>query len=189
MFFGPDYKFIIKKKQKFMDKWECHDLGETKEFLHMSIKWNENMVFLDQTAYLDKVIKCFQMSNAKAVKTPLPEGHNSISNTGLIDLEQRSLYQQVIGSLLYLMLGTRSDICFAVTKMLQFSANPSQEHLDKAMYICKYLAETSRYALIYNGCSQKGLMAYTDPDWSADKATRQSVTGYFFKIANGIFSW
>jgi hypothetical protein len=87
------------------------------------------------------------------------------------------------------MLGTCPDICFAVTKMLQFSANPSQEHLDKAMYICKYLAGTSRYALIYNGCSQKELMAYADSDWAADKATRWSVTGYFFKIANGIFSW
>jgi hypothetical protein len=80
------------------------------------------------------------------------------------------LYQQVIGSLLYC-----PDICFAVTKMLQFSANPSQEHLDKAMYICKYLARTSRYTLVYNGHSQKGLLAYTDSDWVADKVTRQSL--------------
>jgi hypothetical protein len=147
------------------------------------------MVYLDQTAYLDKVLKRFQMSNAKAVKTPLPEGYNPIPNTGLIDSERHSLYQQVIGSLLYLILGTCPDICFAITKMSQFSVNSSQEHLDKAMYICKYFAGTSRYALIYNGHSQKGLMAYTDSDWAADKATRWSVTGYFFKIANGIFSW
>jgi hypothetical protein len=130
------------------------------------------MVYLDQTAYLDKVLKHFQMSNAKAVKTPLPEGYNPIPNTGSIDSERHSLYQQVIGSLLYLMLGTCPDIYFAVTKMSQFSANPSQEHLDKAMYICKYLAGTSRYALIYNGYSQKKLMACTDSDWVADKATR-----------------
>jgi hypothetical protein len=42
-----------------MDKWECCDLGETKEFLCMSIKQNKNMVFLDQTIYLDKVLKHF----------------------------------------------------------------------------------------------------------------------------------
>jgi hypothetical protein len=189
MFFGPDYKFVIKKKQEFMDKCECHDLNKTKEFLCMSIKQNKNMVYLDQTAYLDKVLKPFQMSNAKAVKTSLPEGYNPIPNTELIDSEQCSLYQQVSGSLLYLMLGTRPDICFVITKMSQFSVKPSQEHLDKAMYICKCLAETSRYALIYNGHSQKELMAYTDSDWAADKATRRSVTGYFFNIANGIFSW
>jgi hypothetical protein len=75
------------------------------------------------------------------------------------------------------MLGTHPDIYFAIKKMLQFSVNPSQEHLDKVMYICKYLAGTSRYALIYNGHSQKKLMAYTDSDWAADKATRWSVTG------------
>ena len=79
-----------------MDKWECCDLGETKEFLCMHINWNENMVILDQTTYLDKVLECFQMSNVKAVKTSLPEGYNPIPNTGLIDSEQCSLYQQVI---------------------------------------------------------------------------------------------
>jgi Reverse transcriptase (RNA-dependent DNA polymerase) len=93
MFFKPDYKFLIKEKQEFMDKWECCDLGETKEFLHMSIKWNKNMVFLNQTAYLDKVLKHFQMSNAKAVQTPLSEDYSPIPNGGLIDSEQRSLYQ------------------------------------------------------------------------------------------------
>jgi hypothetical protein len=87
MFFGSNYRLVIKKKQEFMDKWKCHDLGEIKKFLCMRIKWNKNMVILNQTAYLDKVLKCFQMSNAKAVKTPLPEGYNPISNTGLIDSE------------------------------------------------------------------------------------------------------
>jgi Reverse transcriptase (RNA-dependent DNA polymerase) len=38
MFLGTSYKFVIKKKQEFMDKWKCHDLGETKEFLCMCIK-------------------------------------------------------------------------------------------------------------------------------------------------------
>jgi hypothetical protein len=45
------------------------------------------------------------------------------------------------------------------------------------------------FDLLYNGHSQKGLLAYADSDWMADQATRWSVTGYFFKIANGIFSW
>jgi hypothetical protein len=32
------------------------------------------------------------------------------------------------------MLGTHPDIAFAVTKLAQFAANPSKEHLDKAKY-------------------------------------------------------
>ena len=155
----------------------------------MCIKRRKNAIYLDQTDYLKKVLQRFQMSNAKASKTPLPEGYNPEPNKESVDSERRSLFQQVIGSLLYIMLGTRPDICYAVTKMLQFSANPSKEHLDKALYICRYLAGTSNYALVYDGGSQKGLLAYSDSDWAADKSNRRSVTGYFFKVANGIFSW
>ena len=87
------------------------------------------------------------------------------------------------------MLGTRPDIFHAVTKLSQFAANPSQEHLDKAKSICRYLVGTKNYVLVYDGDSQKGIYAYTDFDWAADKIKCQSITGYFFKLANSIFSW
>ena len=69
------------------------------------------------------------------------------------------------------------------------AANPSQDHLDRARSICHYLAGTKNFTLVYDGDSQKGIYAYTDSDWAADKIKHQSITGYFFKIANGIFSW
>ena len=34
-----------------------------------------------------------------------------------------------------------------------------------------------------------GLMAYTDSDWAANEIWQRSVTGYFFKLADGIVSW
>ena len=33
MFFGKNKTLVMKKKQEFMDTWECHDLGEVQEFL------------------------------------------------------------------------------------------------------------------------------------------------------------
>jgi hypothetical protein len=72
-------------------------------------------------------------------------------NTEPVDEELRHRFQQVIGSLLYIMLGTRPDIAFAVTKLSQHAANPSKEHLQKALYICHYLAGTPHYKLVYNG--------------------------------------
>jgi Reverse transcriptase (RNA-dependent DNA polymerase) len=35
MFFGKNKKLVDKKKALFMNKWECRDLGEVKEFLRM----------------------------------------------------------------------------------------------------------------------------------------------------------
>ena len=49
----------------------------------------------------------------------------------------------VIGSLLYLMLGTRPNITFVVTHLSHHSTNPSQDHLSKVLYICRYLIGTS----------------------------------------------
>ena len=99
--------------------------------------------------------------------TPLPSGYNPVPNTLPVDEKLRTKYQQVIGSLLYLMLGTRPDITYAVTKMAQFAANPSEEHLTKALYICKYLAGMTDYKLQY-GLKQEGLYAYADADWASD---------------------
>ena len=88
------------------------------------------------------------------------------------------------------MLRTRPNILFAVIKMSQFTANPSQEHLDKAMHIFRYLAGTQDYELVYKGSQDaESLLGFTDSDWAADLATHQSTTGYFALLASGIVCW
>src|SRR5258708_7707413 len=106
-----------------------------------------------------------------------------------VNPQMRTLFQQIIGSLLYIMLGTRPDIAFAVTKFAQHVANPSKKHLDKVKYVLRYLASTAKYALVYNGASNKGLIAYTDSDYVADLVKGRSTTGYLLKLADGIISW
>jgi hypothetical protein len=87
------------------------------------------------------------------------------------------------------MLGTRPDIAFAVTKLAQFLANPSQDHVDKALHVCCYLIGTREYCLVYGGESGAGLIAYLDSDWASDSNTRRSQSGYFLILAGGIVSW
>ena len=80
------------------------------------------------------------------------------------------------------MLGTRPDISFAVTKMAQFAANPTEDHLSHALYICRYLVGTPNYRLKYDGASGQGLNACTDSDWASDVNTRRSTSGFFVKF-------
>ena len=63
MFFGKNPELIHQKKQIFMDMWECCDLDEAQEFLYMHIKQKGNKIYLDQTAYLEKVLQHFRMVN------------------------------------------------------------------------------------------------------------------------------
>ena len=67
------------------------------------------------------------------------------------------------------MLGTRPDIAFAVTQMAKFASNPSDEHLNRAMYILRYLQGTRDYALVFDGNSNEGLYAYCDSSYSDDR--------------------
>jgi hypothetical protein len=131
------------------------------------------------------------MQNCKTAATPLPAGYmpEPVSQDTTINPELRSRYQTVIGSLLYLMLGTRPDIAFAVTKLAQYAARPSEDHLNKALYICRYLRGTSKYCLTYDGTSGEGLVACTDSDWASDHEQRRSQSGYFLKLAGGAISW
>jgi Reverse transcriptase (RNA-dependent DNA polymerase) len=66
LFLGSNLPLVNRLKSLFMKKWECRDLGETKEFLHMRIICKQGMIFLDQTAYLQKVLQRFQMTNVSS---------------------------------------------------------------------------------------------------------------------------
>ena len=189
LFLGANKKDISSLKQRFMKIWECRDLGDTQEFLRMRIIKSNGRIKIDQVDYLNKVLQRFNLLNAKAPPTPLPEGYQPRPNTGTADPELRSKFQQVIGSLLYIMIGMRPDIAYAVTKMVQFAANPNKEHLDQALYICCYLLGTSKYTLAYDGKGGGGLIGFADSEGASDPITRKSTTGYLVKLANGVFCW
>ena len=189
LFCGRDRKLVAELKACFMRKWECRDLGDAKEFLRMRITRKGSDIHLDQCAYLEKVLERCGMTNARPATTPLPAGYQPEPNKEQSTPELRSRFQMVIGSLLYIMLGTRPDLAFAVTKLSQFASNPSEEHLKRALYICRYLVGTKDYSLVYKGKAQAGLVAGTDSDWASDPNTRRSQTGFFLKLAGGVFSW
>jgi hypothetical protein len=98
----------------------------------------------------------------------------------------------VIGSLLYIMLGTRPDLAYVVIKMSQFSANPSEDHLNRALsgYIIQYLAYSKNMSIMFNGLAcDSGFSAYCDTDWAGDQETRCSTTGYCIFLSDAIISW
>jgi len=106
LFVGPNQSFIKSKKQLFMTKWECRDLGNCKEFLCMCVQHKGRSIYIDQCSYLEKVVERFGMTNAKHARTPLPTGYTPTPNEGEVNPQMHTLFQQIIGSLLYIMLGT-----------------------------------------------------------------------------------
>ena len=129
------------------------------------------------------------MENAKSASTPLPEQYEAETSTGNCTPDFQQQYQSVIGSLLYIMLGTQPDISYAIIKMAQFTSNPSLDHMNKAKQILQYLNSSKDLSLVFNGDSDKGLIAFTNSDWASDKIMHKSQTGYFFQLASASISW
>jgi hypothetical protein len=190
IFAGPDINFVNEVKTKFMKHWECRDLGNAKEYLGMRIERKDGKIYIDQCAYLDKLLERCAMGGAAATATPLPAGYIPTPSESEADPESRRRFQVIIGSLMYLMIGTRPDISYAVTKLSQYSANPSREHLNAALHICRYLVGTRNYKLVYDGASKRGLIAYADSDWNTDPHNRRRPqTGFFLQLAGGAVTW
>ena len=89
MIYVDDSSFIVnnatlvkEKKKDFMGIWECHDLGELKEFLGISIRHSGRKIILDQKVYLTKVLDRFSMTNAIIANTPLPHRYTPVAHTG-----------------------------------------------------------------------------------------------------------
>jgi len=115
--------------------------------------------------------------------TPLLSEFKFKPNEKQYDPKFRQKYQQLVGSLIYLMIGSRPDIGFVVIKLAQQMANPSNNYYRVGLHLCRYLLATRRYWLVYNRLSNKLLIAYSDSDWDQDHEHCKLTTGYFTMLA------
>jgi hypothetical protein len=99
----------------------------------------------------------------------------------------RKKYQQLVGSLMYLMIGSRPDIAFAVVKLSTQMVSPTKDHYTAGIHLLQYLNGTKKRVLEFN--SNSGIIAYSDSDWASDPQDRKSITGNFCTLANGPVSW
>ena len=60
-------------------------------------------------------------------------------------------YHKAIGSLMYAMLGTQPDICFAIQTVSRFNSKPGLGHWETVKQIFRYLLGTKDLWLGYGG--------------------------------------
>ena len=131
------------------------------------------------------------MADANPHHTPLLAGADTYlvkydSQASASDIKH---YQSLIGSLLYVQIGTRPDISFAVSHLAQYAANPSPNHLCLAQYVLFYLVGTQDVCLCYDSANGEGLFGYMDSSLADQTDDRHSTSDYVFLLANGAISW
>ena len=129
------------------------------------------------------------MENAKPVKTPVDTCTKLVKATEGEEIFDQKLYQSAVGSLLYLSVGTRPDITYAVNNVAKFSSHPTIQHWTGVKRIMRYLKGTTNLGLLYIKQESSKCVGYFDSDWGGDLDNRKSTSGYFFQIGGGAVSW
>ncbi|KAF7785108.1 hypothetical protein Agabi119p4_1273 [Agaricus bisporus var. burnettii] len=152
-FMGKRGSQLLKElKQKFSTKWECRNQGELTEFLGMEVSRDrkKKRVFVQQHKYLQKVLDRFHIKTGSE-DTPLPKGFVFNPSDKVPDAKFRQKYQQLVGSLMYLMIGSRPDIAYAVVKLSQQMVKPSKEHYSAGIHLLRYLHGSKKLVLEFCG--------------------------------------
>ena len=102
-------------KAELCSKWEILDLSPAKFALGIGIDHDleKHMIDLSQTAFIDCLVKHFNMSGAHPVDTPIVQGlqichlDNTVPITPeVVDQIDKTLYCELIGSLNYIAVAT-----------------------------------------------------------------------------------
>lgn len=104
------------------------DPGEVSHILSIRVVQHEGgALTFDQIAYAKEILESFRMTSAKGAASLLDPGMKfQRSATTNEDRELKPKYLlQAVGVLLYLAGGTRPDLVFATTCMIQFSEHPT----------------------------------------------------------------
>ncbi|KAA0045096.1 ty1-copia retrotransposon protein [Cucumis melo var. makuwa] len=161
-------------------------LGEADVILGVKIRKNKTSLSLCQSHYVEKILKKFDSFHVSPVRTPFDASKHLKKNKG--DSVSQPEYAKIIGSVMYLMNYTKSDIAYAVSRLSRYTHNPDRYHWDALRHLLRYLKGTIDYCLHFNKFPAV-LEGYCDANWVTDNDEVNSTSGYVFLPGGGAISW
>lgn len=187
--FGEQGDLMDKIISTIKAEFKVSDMGTLHWLLGIQIGYNEAGLMLSQTAYIQRILIKFDMQNCNPVSTPIESNHRLREAENENDLVNATRYQQIIGSLMYLVSGTRPDLAYTISHLSQFCSNPSKSHLGAAKRVLRYLKGTIDRKLIYKFGAPLTLSGFCDASYGNCIDTRRSFSGYVFQLGGSCISW
>ena len=183
-----DKSILTNTKAELSSRFKMKDLGESRIILGMDITRDrvKRTLTFNQSRYAQKVIDRFGMTNARGQATPMDPA---------LDLTQPSPptsepYREAIGSLMYLMVGTRPDLAYCVGVLAKHVQNPTQLHWEAVKRVIRYVVQTRNVGLVFGGTGKlEPALVYVDADWAGDEATRKSMSGFAALMSGSLVTW
>ena len=188
---GKSKERMIEVKSVLSNMFEVKDLGELNYFLGVKVVQNhkDGTIWIGQPTFTESLLNKFQMHQCKSLTTPTDTGTKLVNGTEDSEYVDKSEYQSLVGSLLYLSMRTRPDITYAVSVTARFCSNPTTQHMTAVKRILRYLRGTTHHGLLYKRSRSKELLGYSDADWGGDRNDCKSTSGYLFQLGGTAITW
>lgn len=127
--------FLKRKFEITVDQVKC--------FVGLEISRNRLMrkLSISQSAYIKRVIERFELGSSNPCEVPMRPSERFVKS-GIADGGDSKAvnvpYEAIIGSLIYVMHGTRPDIAYAVAILSRFNQCPKLAHWNAAKAVVKY---------------------------------------------------
>jgi hypothetical protein len=118
---------------------------------------SERKLTLSQEKYALSVLSRFGLSNANGARIPMEV---SIDVDDSSELATNVPFREAIGILMYMMVGTRPDIAFAVSRMAQCVESPTVLQWKAVKHIMRYIKHALDYGLEFAGSGSVDLSVF-----------------------------
>ena len=190
---------IMEFKSAISSRFMMKDMGELHWVLGMEIVRDrkKRTLTIKQTGYIDHILERYGMEACKPAATPCEGILRRLSPEEQAPYDRE--YLSAVGSILYLAIGTRPDLAFAVQNVSRHMNATGQQHWEAVKRIMRYLQGTKDLGITYGIKSEEQLQGYVgntsillgfcDSDFAGDADTRRSTTAYVFMVHGGVVSW
>ena len=198
---GSSLAAINAFKEQLSAVYNMKDMGELRYCLGMEVTTLPGgQRKISQRKYVKDMLVRFGLQNAHAEPTPMDHNLKLTAQVERLSPEdwaknQKFPYREIVGSLMYLMICTRPDICFAVTTLSRYLNCHGPMHHAAALRVLRYVKGTRKLGIIYSrrdpaaSPAQSEVYGYSDSDHAANVDDRRSITGYVFFYAGGPITW
>lgn len=187
---------VDKTKQFLATQYSITDMGAASLFLGLRItrERRSRSLWLDQKHYVLDFLKTVGLSTANAVKFPFTDKHKLDEDNEVLDESEKLKYQQMVGFLMFLMISTRPDISFHITRLAQRSSKPTAAHFALAKRVCRYVLGTADARLCLGDQQHKNQMGDNLIQGFFDAAHQdhsdfRTTFGYVFLYRGAPISW
>lgn len=184
---------ISKIKAQLKGEFVMKDFGVAKKILGIEIcnDREAGKLYLSQKNTLREYLSILGCKKTKLVSTPLAN-HFRLSTELSPQTEQKREYMShvpyasVVGSLMYGIICTCSDISYAINVVNRYMGDSGNAHWQTMKWILRYLRGTTDVGLMFNkiggldGC----IVGFVDSNYVGDHDKRRSLIGYVFILSS-----